>query len=485
MRFFKTILLAGASALLAATVLSAPAFAATINGAGSSLIGPYWAQILSCHAQNVILDNGSFNTCPTPPPPWDDTVNTFKYLISSSGNGIKGFYSADPSNWTYPTGVSIYSSVTYALSDAALSPDDVATYKDGSAAHGNHQVQGLTILAPGDLTTPINATVVRNPGNNNDALIQIPLSIDPVAIAWNANDGFTTNTSDSNVHLDRAAYCKIFNHIITDWNDATLTTLNGGTSLTGGTSLPIVLVGRSDNSGTTAIFTRHLMTVCSGMSGNQFTSENLTASNFQQIPSTLQSFYSLQAGSGGVANTIGTTAGALGYIGADYTFDFVGNTNATLQVLISAALQVGSSSNFATPATTNAILDAFGAVLPPQTTVNGMGNAVYSPGTTANGLRTDPGAWVPLIPNPSVGYPIIGTTNGLLYTRYCTSSGAANALVAPMGPEGILHWYYDATNTVPDIILGNDGLARLPKVWNQAIFDTFITSPVRIRSSVC
>lgn len=132
------------------------------------------------------------------------------------------------------------------------------------------------------------AYVVSAAANKLGNAIQIPIYALPIAVAYNPIYGKTAGGVDlkfnvkstfvqkdgagnpiGGLRLNRTDYCEIFNGVITDWTDAKLKTRNGGQSLLDladprGTSAPtpIRLVGRSDSSGATDIFTRHLAAVC-------------------------------------------------------------------------------------------------------------------------------------------------------------------------------------------------------------------------------
>jgi hypothetical protein len=153
-----------------------------------------------------------------------------------------------------------WSHLQFAISDAPLAQSELNTYN-----------------------TTGNASSFAGPA------IQFPLFVLPVAIAYDTTYGtnkaghaMTFNvqwqgnfagTSVASMRLNANAYCGIFNGDITNWNDSRLTALNKkiplfdpvNDTLTrwNADGVPIRLVGRLDNSGTTDVFTRHLSAVCS------------------------------------------------------------------------------------------------------------------------------------------------------------------------------------------------------------------------------
>ena len=133
----------------------------------------------------------------------DVTVN---YNPTGSGAGIKQFNAAQ---------------VDFAGSDSALKPDEM------TAATKRCQ---------------------------NNAAIDLPMVIGPVAIAYNL-DGV------DKLVLDGPTAAKIFQGTIKTWNDPAIAKLNAGVTLP---SAPISVFFRSDESGTTENFTKYLQAAGGG-----------------------------------------------------------------------------------------------------------------------------------------------------------------------------------------------------------------------------
>jgi phosphate transport system substrate-binding protein len=100
--------------------------------------------------------------------------------------------------------------------------------------------------------------------------------------------------------LDGATLANIFLGKITKWNDPAIVKLNPGVKLP---SQPIVVVHRSDGSGTTFIFTNYLSKVSKDWE------TNVGASTAVEWPTGLGS-----KGNEGVANNVAQTKGAIGYV---------------------------------------------------------------------------------------------------------------------------------------------------------------------------
>jgi len=532
--FKKTTLLAASTAL--SLVASTSAFAAdnnyaaaAINGNGASSVANVLVQELNCFGgpnNDLGFGNGTtatipdHNYVPTSPTAGNPVYNCATKSVQDLVNGhyISTGSGAGKNNWkgkvatngitTNPFGT--WANIHYAFSDSPISASDLSTYNSTAAP-------------------------------TTKAAIQIPMYVLPVAVAYAPAYGkIMTGTGVQNLtfnvkvpHADgtgglrmkKATYCGIFNGTITNWNDAALKADNGGQSLMSTndnltrwntTGVPIKLIGRNENSGTTNIFTRHLSAVCGGSVYNlggqdQLPAGALSTAIYDKATGALTSGSEVAGkfgrvdGSDGIAHTVDvaiadpvavgdvTLNGRLGYVGADW----VAPSTLSGSTLHSADLQQGLTTSFKAATAVNATL-AFKGILPPQSLSTGK----YDPASTAvgqmPGVRTDPLAWVfPAnattgVANPAFGYPIVGTTNMLLYTCYA-SPAVRNAIQG----FGMLHLgkvtIADDLTKVPaklvtstakdagGLMLGIDprnGIAPLPASFTNAIVETFFTKVV-------
>jgi phosphate transport system substrate-binding protein len=521
-----------------------------VYGGGSSLVSPYWRQTADCEglpADLIIntsppthVDETFFNYTGSPPQncATDHLRNvTIWYIQTGSGTGIKGVYSHDPKQYGFVNAgaTQYFPEVFYGLSDAGLASSDVTIYNSG----GSTPEQGLYFATPGaqacNTGTGTQANPYSNPAQCYGPMVQFPFSVDPVALTYapvyeqilNANNSVTSykfniqyprSDNSGGLRLDQTTYCKIFNGQITNWNDPAIKADNGGVSLedpndptsAGSWSVPLIPVGRSDSSGTTSIFTRHLAAACAAVPGNLYTTGattlagagagaivgntyNTSNPNFPGVDQTGK--ITIASGSSGVAQYVAFTAtptgsnsnctvpaGALGcitqgriaYIGPDYVLPYVLSTNTNSYGLNSATLK-NLSNQWEEPTPAGAST-AFAAVSPPQSNKNGT----YNAGNTSFGYRNDPSAWVQglapssLLANPTLknSYPIVGSTNVLAYTCYARSQNR-NTLV------NMLNFVNNAKINVDNTggILATAGLAPLPKAWATAIKQTFLSDP--------
>ncbi|HEX3667326.1 MAG TPA: substrate-binding domain-containing protein [Rhizomicrobium sp.] len=289
-----------------------------VFGGGSSLIAPYWRQTADCYGQPADLItkgtpptfvdedffSGSSQNCATK---HIDSTDTAWYVSTGSGSGILALFSHDPvSFWGVinNNGNQTFPEVHYAASDAGLGSSDLTVYNNG----GSYTQGGtmINVAAPGAESCAAGQTnPYPNPLQCYGAMVQFPLSIDPIATFY-ANGGVyekvigsgkpeidyhlnvQNGTKDGGLRLSVTSLCGIFNGAITNWNDPQLTADNNGISLedpkdvtpAGSWSVPLYPVARSDSSGTTSIITRHLANVCAGLTingkGNLYTTGSTT-----------------------------------------------------------------------------------------------------------------------------------------------------------------------------------------------------------------
>ena len=577
-----TRMLMGASALVTACMALAggaqsATLTASVYGGGASLPSALIRQIGDCYGNRVPLVNiGSvlsgaganetvqtlnyFNFLGLPAyncaaiPAGNGPVDpnkTVRYISTGSGTGANGYYSHDAKRFwgdTDPStnpAASNYPRVSFAASDFGQSTADINSYANGGTRNATLSSE-IVMVAPG--VTPVaNTTQYGNPKELYGAQIQFPWVVAPVAIGYDpvykkvvdasgnvASYKFhlkTVNADGSGgLLLDMPTVCKIFTGVITTWADPALKTLNGGLSLKDVTdtgtefdTLPIELVGRSDNSGTTSIWYRALSAQC----GPQGPANPYLTAGSQALPTSLQgaaytstnvnngpSFtplyalgkYTRAAQNGGVAKYTAFTyakpdtetfpgsgifitlapagaytQGRLAYMGADFALPAVANTNQNTYGLNTVAIKVGVSRIEPTGGTA---LKAFTNLLPPESTSTGL----YDPTVTANGLRANPQDWVQgintnytfksggapatLLANPTGAgaYPIVGTTNVNLYSCYVDAATVE-------GVKGFVNYFLSSKTVATNLtgLLAKAGFSAMPKAWITAATQSFLT----------
>jgi phosphate transport system substrate-binding protein len=530
----------------ASMATGAYAAAGDIYGGGASLIAPYARQQMDCYAlPTQLIIQGTPPTFQSETPfnyagfgatlkDSQDcaiahivTDRTIYYDSATSGTGILSIFSHDPTKYgtISASATQYFPSVQFAFSETPLASADVTTYNTGGT-----ETQGsssVVVVAPG--VTP-GAGQYGNPDQLYGALVQFPVSIDPVAIAYDPvyekvynpsnpsspttyqfNIAYPRSNASGGLRLNAETYCKIFNGQITNWNDPALKKLNDNKSLEDPTdptpaaswSVPLQIVGRGDSAGATSILSRNFSAVCptritgndypsgasklpSALQGPSYSSSN---ANYPAVTGETLGKFTLATGIPGVTKYVAFTAlpsdgigadnpttiiqGRITYVGSDSVLPAVLVNNSNTYGLNSATLQ-NASNQWISPTEAGAKA-AFSVISPPQSAINGD----YDPSITANGLRTNPYAWVqglaptsPLAnPTTSGSYPIVGTANFLGYTCYANST-QEKTVTGYLNYIGTAHINTDPVNG----ILAQAGLAPLPTNWWTAITQTFVNN---------
>lgn len=609
---FKTSLL-GASAIIAS--VAAPAHAqvvfpdADLHGAGASSIASIVPREANCISDvkppliNVTsLISGAYTTSsfasvasnPGKAGKFDCSVNTIqknvriRYVSVGSGGGRAALVSATPAA---------------TLFGANTRPTSAATGSDGTGWTSLHFAFTDSPLLPSEVSTWNTNRGGASSTEKAGKLIQFPLYVLPVALAYRPVYGYkgttplTLNVKDPNgLRLSKQAYCGILNGNIKNWNNAFILDTNtvsvaakgavAGVSLADASDTarwasegaPIRLVGRLDSSGTTDIFTRHLAAACAGpitqvvgtakitraaeslpfvspatggidlktvLSTTRYTTAQ-TSTRFAGDVSMINGAYyggkgatdgtngiqvvssapvttegaSATAGSGfyivangtpqvaaAIAdvtspNTLITSAldttvtlnGKIGYLSADGVVAFNTNVANVNDQLSTAVLEVANSYDlgkakkwgFAAPTSANATI-AFGTVAPPESDAKGkfvVGGALDPKRDNAIGWYDALYANASTLANPTLGYPMTGTTQfitGTCFASPAIRNGVATLISTLIGTNALQSdgKKYDKllyTGVKPGKLGVRQavGLAQLPAAWRTAITETFL-----------
>jgi len=222
-------------------------------------------------------------------------------------------------------------------------------------------------------------------------LIQLPTFATPITIPFNLTaQGKTTIGSEK---LSNAQLCGIFSGKITDWNAV-------DPNIPAGTTIQVQY--RADGSGTSFLLTQHLTAVCNS-SNSSFTGTLAATTTFTNLfsPGGVPSNFTGQTGSGGVEAGINSTPNSLGYLSPDYTQEAPVHRG-------NSAYPVVALVNGFEPSVANTKL--------------AIGNSSV-PTNPANQAQ-----WVPAVPNPGSGYPIVGFTTWEVSSCYSDPNVAAGVV---------------------------------------------------------
>ena len=175
----------------------------------------------------------------------------------------------------------------------SIQPNLTVNYGGGGSGKGRTDLAAGTVNFAGS-DSPIPDKEASS--FTGKTILYFPVIIGPITMAYNLS-------GVSNLKLSPATIAGIFSGKIKTWNDPAIKADNSGVSLP---STPITLAVRSDSSGTTANFTEFLVDAV----GSAW---SLGSSSTIKWPSSARA----ASGNPGVAQTVKSTPGAIGYV--DYS----------------------------------------------------------------------------------------------------------------------------------------------------------------------
>ncbi len=299
--------------------------------------------------------------------------------------------------------------VHFAGSDSALSGTELLNYQ-----------QAFNL--PGD-------------ANRYGPLIQVPVAMVPVVVPFNKVGG--------PLDLSVSQICGVFSGKITRWEELERSGRAGS----------IVIVYRAESSGSSEILTRFLTAACqpsdvagttlkAGSWGSGVPGFTVQAS-FQNlfIGSTVPSNFIASSTVGDAASYAMVMAGdgRIGYTGPDVISNLADATKV-------ATVKGYSPTDVSAQATIESVAPPVGAA------------------------AENPASWIPVLANPSAGYPIVGLTNLVFGQCYKNKVVAASL-------RGFLLTHYGSTQVggqgPNDVAIRSHGFYPLPKMWRDAVRTRF------------
>ena len=256
-------------------------------------------------------------------------------------------------------------------------PDVTVNYQSIGSGGGIQQFTKKTVDF-GATDVPMNANELAAVTGGPGAVVQLPITLGGVAIAYNVPG------APEHLRLSAKVLSDIFLGQISNWDDKAIAALNPGLSLG---SLPIIVVHRADGSGTTYLFTAYLSAVSPQWKQTSGVGKTVNWTAGSAVGA---------KGNEGVAGQIRNTAGAIGYVELAYA----------LQTGMKFAALQNKSGSFVVPS-----IDSVRAA------------AAQKPSVTAKDFLI-------LDEVGNTTYPIAGYSWILLYRRYPdgTKQKALNAL---------------------------------------------------------
>jgi len=409
-----------------ATLFAGVAFSAqaqtAINGGGSSLVAPDLA------GNPPVSPPSEFATFDSANPAY--SFATHPYPPSGSGGGRKALQNDDCTfgGFLPACGGTPYT-VHFGASDATTNSTELAAYAAG---------RGLT----------------------DGPLIQFPMLGVPITIPVK-NTKFSKN---GQVFFTDNDLCGVFSGKFTNWNQ-----LSTGTKLAAGA---ITVDVRSDSSGTSFLFTEHLVNVCTTANSNFNPANFPSVSNPIGLPqstftgmfttNTLPANFVASQGNGNVAASLKSQTSGISYLSPDYT-EIAPHSPNNIYNLFVAGVKNAINGTVYTPTVANTIT---GLANPGSNSLNG------TPPTGTN--AANPLNWIPQLPTTKKGYPIVGYTDWEVVTCYSDP----NVVAALSGTTGFINTHF--TNAAYKSIQNTNGFVPVSNskasAYVAAIQKTFLTS---------
>jgi phosphate transport system substrate-binding protein len=263
----------------------------------------------------------------------------------------------------------------------------------------------------------------------------IPAITGPVAIVYRIDGLKTTGGAKATLRLDGNTICGIYLGTIQKWNDTAIKALNPSVA-----NLPnatINVVGRSDSSGTTTIFTSYLGKAATTAQKNCGMHSNFTSSTEANLndaagtftPTSVQpgTYFAAIRSANGAASITGKSGngGIAPYVKAtNYSISYVESSYASKYGLSEAAVAAKSKRNGATvylKANTATVAAALSAAVTTEDPTNPSVNYVHP--VYATGVNS---------------YPIVGYSWLMIYHEYKSTNGVTLGQV--QGMIAFMNW---------------------------------------------
>ena len=291
-----------------------------------------------------------------------------------------------------------------------------------------HYAGSDSILSSSDIT----AFAPRK--GTDGALVQIPSVGTAVGIPFQ-------NASVSSLTLNDDQLCGVFSGLINDW------------SALGGAAGTIKVVYRSDSSGTSEIFTRHLAAVCNSTNTDPKVTFVTSTKFTDSFPSGVPANFVGGNLSAGVRDAVAANNG-IGYLSPDYINTTLAPSSNVATKNLSAASLTNSNDGVAyDPTSANATTALSNLTLP-----------------TLSSNLADPNTWALTVANPASGYPIAGLTYMDHVQCYANST-----VLSKIQTFLDRHTTYSGVNDNTPLIV-NNGFAPLPSALVSLIRDNLINN---------
>lgn len=339
----------------------------------------------------------------------------------------------------------------------------IANFYGANRRRATQMFSGTDSVLSSSQRTSISGTDI---GSNYEV---IPAISGPLSIVYNISNLKTLNNQPATLRLDGETICGIYAGQIKTWNDAKIAALNPTVNLPSST---ITVVGRSDGSGTTFIFSSYLgraaaanQKMCgyhSSFVSNTTSNFDGAAGSFRPINTAPGTYFGAirianganpivgQSGNSGVASYVKANANTIGYVESSFV-----TTNSLTEAPVAAKDLRSGAKVFLRPTAatvTSALTNAVTGEDPINPTVNFV-QPVFASGVNS--------------------YPIVGYSWLMVYTRYTDATVTKQQV---QGMIAFMNWALTtgqssanlATGYVPlPTAVATAAIARLKQIqWN-------------------
>lgn len=181
-------------------------------------------------------------------------------------------------------------------------PDISVNYQSIGSGGGIQQFTARTVDF-GASDVPLNPNELKAAEDANGAVVQLPVTLGGVAMAYNVPG------APAHLKLDADTLVGIYLGKVTNWNDSKIASSNPGAKLP---DLPIVVVHRADGSGTTYIVTDYFSHISPTWKSQVGTAKTVSWPAAGSVGA---------KGTEGVAGQVQNTPGAIGYVELAYALE--------------------------------------------------------------------------------------------------------------------------------------------------------------------
>ncbi len=279
----------------------------------------------------------------------------------------------------------------------------------------------------------------------------IPAITGPISAAYNV-PGLKASSGAATLKLDGEALCGIYMGTIKKWNDAKISALNP--TITNLPNANIVVVGRSEGSGTTYIFASYLAKSSTdaqkkcGYHSNFSSGEanlNDAAGTINPVTTAPGTYFSNlrttngasaivgQSGNAGVAGHVKATANSIGYVESSYVSSY------KLQEAVLAAKTLSAGKVVYLKPTTATVKSALDNAVASEDPINPSTSYIQ-----------------PVFATGANSYPIVGYSWLIIYHEYTNANGLTKGQV--QGMIAFLNWALTTGQTSAELYAGYNPL---------------------------